>query len=190
MYTVIDFETTGLDPATEQVIEIGAKKFDSQLNPVGAFVTKVKLREGKVLSDFIKNFTGLTDEELVEALDEKAALSALTAFIDTDIIVAQFASFDLSFLPTSKGKDFICTKTMFNLLHPNESAKLKNIVEFYGMEYENAHQAISDVNMTAKVFKIMKQECEEKGIEYINKMTEQPDRPLKYVPENAEVIAL
>ena len=190
MYTVLDFETTGLNPATEQVIEIGAKKFDSQLNMIGAFVTKVKLAEGKVLSDFIKDFTGIKDEELVEALDESDALQALTHFISTDIIIAQFASFDLSFFPQSKGKDFICTKTMFNLLHPSESAKLSHIVAYYGMEYKNAHQAMSDVNMTAKVFKIMKAECEEQGIEYLNKMTQPSDRPLNYIPENAEVITV
>jgi DNA polymerase III subunit epsilon len=190
MYTVLDFETTGLNPQVEQVIEIGAKKIDADFNTIGHMEVLVKLRDGKKLSDFIKELTGLTEEKLVNGLDEKHALQALSSFIGDDIIVAQFASFDLSFLPFSHSNDFICTKSMFTFLYPDKKSGLKDIVAHYGIEYKNHHQAMADVEMTVEAFKLLKAECDAKGIPYLNRMAELSDRPLRFVPQRAEVVKI
>lgn len=191
MYTIIDFETTGLTPATEQVIEIGACKVDADFNIIGQYMTKVALNEGMILSDFIIGYTGIKPEDLTHGLDTKSALDALNSFIADDVIVAQFASFDLGFLDVHKtvANDFICTKSMNNLLHPERKSGLKDIIKQYGFEYKNHHQAMADVRMTAKIFKQLKTEADEAGIEYLNVMTE-THRPLSYVPTHAKVIIL
>lgn len=191
MYTIIDFETTGLNPATEQVIEIGACKIDADFNIIGQFTTKVALVDGKELSEFIINYTGIKPKDLEHGLSEDMAFLALNSFIDEDIIVAQFASFDLGFLDFHKKvtNDFICTKSLNNLLHPERKSGLKDIVKQYGIEYKNHHQAMADVGMTAKVFKQLKSEADEIGLEYINVLTE-THRPLSYVPSHAQVIKL
>jgi len=188
MYTVLDFETTGLNPMTEQVIEIGAIKLDAQFNEVGRMSVLVKLRKGQVLTDFIKELTGLTEEKLSTGLDELNALQAVTNFIGTDIIIAQFASFDLGFLPFGNNNDFICTKSMFKLLYPEKKSGLKQIVEHYAIEYKNHHQAMADVEMTVQAFLCLKEECDSKGINYLNVMTEPEDRPLKFVPTRTTVV--
>lgn len=188
MYTFLDFETTGLNPQVEQVTEIGAVKLDAEFNEIGRMSVLVKLREGKELSDFIKELTGLTEEKLANGLDEKNALMALSSFIGSDIIVAQFASFDLSYLPFSNSNDFICTKSMFKMLYPEKKSGLKQIVAHYGIEYKNHHQAMADVEMTIQAFKLLQAECFEKGISYLNVMTEPEDRPLNYIPTKAVVI--
>lgn len=188
MYTFLDFETTGLNPQVEQVTEIGAVKLDAEFNEIGRMSVLVKLREGKELSDFIKELTGLTEEMLANGLDEKNALMALSSFIGSDIIVAQFASFDLSYLPFSNSNDFICTKSMFKMLYPEKKSGLKQIVAHYGIEYKNHHQAMADVEMTIQAFKLLQAECHEQGIRYLNVMTEPEDRPLNYIPTKAVVI--
>ncbi|MGE6629640.1 3'-5' exonuclease [Bacillus sp. NPDC077027] len=188
MYTVLDFETTGLNPMSEQVTEIGAIKLDAQFNEVGRMSVLVKLRKGQVLTDFIKELTGLTEEKLSTGLDELNALQAVTNFIGTDIIIAQFASFDLGFLPFGNNNDFVCTKSMFKLLYPEKKSGLKQIVEHYDIEYKNHHQALADVEMTVQAFLYLKEECDIKGINYINVMTEPEDRPLKFVPTKATVV--
>jgi DNA polymerase III subunit epsilon len=191
MYTIIDFETTGLSPANEQVIELGACKIDADFNIIGQYLTKVALRDGKELSDFIINYTGIKPEDLTFGLPEQYALDALNSFIGEDIIVAQFASFDLGFLDAHKTvtNDFICTKSMNNLLHPDRKSGLKDIVQQYGFEYKNHHQAMADVRMTAKIFKQLKSEADEIGLEYLNIMTE-THRALAFVPNHAKVIQL
>ncbi|UAY71969.1 MULTISPECIES: 3'-5' exonuclease [Bacillus subtilis group] len=188
MYTVLDFETTGLNPMTEQVTEIGAVKLDAHFNEVGRMNVIVKLRKGQRLTDYIKELTGLTEEKLANGLDEQYALQALTSFIGKDIIIAQFASFDLSFLPFSNSNDFICTKSMFKLLYPEKKSGLKQIVAHYGIDYKNHHQAMADVEMTVQAFLSLKGECDARGISYINVMTEPEDRPLNFVPTKAVVI--
>lgn len=191
MYTVLDFETTGLIPQTEQVIEIGALKLSPNFEVLGQFQTKVALNDGMILSEFIINYTGIQPNHLTHALPENFALESLINFIGNDIIVAQFASFDLGFLAehTEITNDIICTKSMNNLLHPDRKSGLKDIVQQYGFEYKNHHQAMADVRMTAKIFKQLKSEADALEMEYINIMTE-THRALAYVPNHVNVIKL
>lgn len=189
MYTFIDFETTGFDPNEEQVIEVAAVKVDANLNVKGTLHLMVALKNGKELPDIIVELTGIKEEDLVGGFDEKQSLEILAQFIGNSTVVAQFASFDLGFLakqlePTS----FICTRSMAQLLRPNEKSSLKNLVERYGVALDNHHRALDDVTATIEVFKHLRKECED--IEYVNIMTETSERPLRYVPSIAKVVKL
>lgn len=187
-YVIFDFETTGLDPEKEQVIEIAATKIDEEFNVVGKQHTMVKLHTYEHLPQFIRQLTGIQDSDLVNGVPEDVALLALKDFIGDSIVVAQYASFDLSFLAkVLKPEQFICTRSMARLLRPDEYASLKNLVKIYGIENKNAHRAFADVEATIEVFKHQKAECEAKGIEYMNVLIDSNERPLKYVPENANV---
>ena len=91
-YLVLDFETTGLDYKTEQVIEVGAIKYDEDFNEVGMFHTYVKLYVKHGLSDFIKDLTGITEEKLEYGMNEGDAMHTIATMIDEEtIVVAQFA---------------------------------------------------------------------------------------------------
>lgn len=191
MYTIIDFETTGLDYQTEQVTEIAAIKLDKDFNQIGVYQTIVRLEKGRKLSDYIKNLTGLTEKYLASGLTERQGLEALRRFIGPSIVIAHFASFDLGFLSKRMyPKKFICTRTMAQLLFPGEKSGLADITEKYGVELTNHHRALADVEATAEIFKLMKPELDAAGIEYLNVMTERADRKLRYVPWNAKVIEM
>lgn len=189
MYTVLDFETTGLDHRTDQVIEIGAIKFNKDMKHIGTFHTMVKLEEGRELDPFITELTGIKPEDLVNGMQEREALVALTYFIGSDVVVAQNAPFDLSFLSRLVDDlefEFFCTRTMATLLEPDKSASLKYVTERLGIELNNHHQAMVDVEATAKVFaQLVDLLARNKGIlpmDYKNKVVASPDRPLTYKP--------
>lgn len=188
MYVVFDFETTGLDYKNEQVIEIAGAKLNEQLEPIATIQGFVALNEGKQLPPFITQLTGITPEMLEGAEPEDEALQKLKEFIGDSIVVAQFASFDLSFLSkVLKPEQFICTRSMARMLRPEAKASLANLVEHYGVINLDPHRAFADVEATIQIFRHQKAECEEKGIEYMNVLVDSIERPLNYVPENAIV---
>ncbi|PFW43758.1 3'-5' exonuclease [Priestia megaterium] len=195
MFTILDFETTGLDYKEEQVIEIGAVKLDKFFKPVSQLNVFVKLAKGKELDPFITRLTGITPEDLENGIETQyAALTMLQRFIGNDIVVAQFASFDLSFLsPIMKPKMFICTRSVSRMLDKDKKAGLKDLVPRYGASLENHHRAIDDALATADVFKAMMARLPMNGYvldHVLNVMVDSKERPLKYVPDNAQTIYL
>jgi DNA polymerase III subunit epsilon len=195
MYTILDFETTGLKPQEEQVIEIGAVKLDKYFKQVSHVNFLVKLEEGKTLTPFIKNLTGITEEDLEGGVeDEYTALRVLSRFIGDDIVVAQFASFDLSFLAKAmKPKYFICTRSVSRMLDKDLKASLKDLVPRYGATLDNHHRALADVEATVEIFKAMMARLPMNGYvvdHVLNVMVEGKERKLSYVPENAKVITM
>lgn len=190
MYTVLDFETTGLHAATDQVIEIGAKKFNYDGEYISTFHTYVQLRQGMKLSDYIKDLTGIDEKKLLAyGVAEKDALLALTHFIGTDAVVAHNASFDLSFLPFANSYRFLCTRTMFKIMHPDKKAGLADLVKYYGVDYKGHHTAICDVEMTAQVlFNHLIPEWEKCQYNYpFNCMVKDVARDLLFIPTDTIV---
>lgn len=187
-YIIFDFETTGLDHNEEQVIEIASAKLDENLNPVDTFSTLVALTGDRKLPQFIRQLTGIGEADLKGAMPEDEAMNKLKEFIGDSIVVAQFASFDLSFLSKVMiPEKFICTRSMARMLRPKEYASLSNLVKIYGVDNLDPHRAYADVEATIEIFKKQKAECDEKGIEYMNVLIDSNERPLKYIPDNAVV---
>ncbi|MEY8748909.1 3'-5' exonuclease [Alkalicoccobacillus gibsonii] len=192
MYTIIDFETTGLDYKKEQVIEIGAIKLDKHFVPVSTINVLVQLNEGRSLPAKITEITGLEEKDLVNGVkDDYVALAMLEEFIGEDIVVAQFASFDLAFLShVFKPEKFICTRSLSIILDPTEKASLKDLVPRYGATLDNHHRALADVEATADIFKAMMARCFLTDL-YINRVMNvmvSGSRPLHYIPDNAILV--
>ena len=189
MYTFLDFETTGLDYLNEQVIEIGAIKLNGDYEEIGRLHTMVQLTEGRELSQFITDLTGIKEEDTYFGVSEVSGLMILKEFIGNTIVVAQHASFDLSFLSKAFEPDkFICTRTMSQLLNPYESASLKALTARYGVNLEGHHRSMNDVEATIEVFKIMKEEMDGKGLPVMNALMQSTERPLNFIPLSAIVI--
>lgn len=189
-YVVLDFETTGLDYKTEQIIEIGAIKLDSNFNEIGTLHTMVRLTEGNTITPFITELTGISEEETYNGLSEVTALNMLKDFISGCVVVAQHAPFDLSFLAKAiEPEYFIDTRSLSRLINPDEKAGLKDLCERYNVEL-NHHRSISDVKATIEVFKIMMNEALQLGRPFLNIIVTTPDRPLNFVPISATVISL
>ena len=183
-YLVLDFETTGLDYKTEQVTEVGVIKYDEDFNEIGMFHTYVKLYVEHGLSDFIKDHTGITEEKLEYGMNEGDAMHAIATMIDEEtIVVAQFAPFDFGYLYNYDitPYKYICTKTLTDIAEPYERSNLGETCERNGIVLKDAHTAMGDVRATKELLQLRLSQ----GLEvYHNHVTEQPDRPLRFMPHN------
>jgi DNA polymerase-3 subunit epsilon len=193
IYTIIDFETTGLNSPTgsDQVIEVAALRTDLE-NDYGAIQMLVKLKDGRLLSDFIKNLTGLTEADLEHGIGEWKAIELLRSFGYDTTFVAHHYPFDASFLdkayPTPDPEDFICTRVLVKLVEPNENASLKNVAARIGYDLTGHHQAGNDVRACKAILKHYMPLADAAGIEYKNVVINDKERPLSYVPDFAKEI--
>lgn len=92
---VVDVETTGLDPATEKVIELAVRRF--RYDPDGHIVEIGRSwcwREdpGMALPEDIVRITGITDQDLIgRRIDDRIAIDVISS---ADVVIAHNAAFD------------------------------------------------------------------------------------------------
>lgn len=191
LFTVFDIETTGLDHTQDQIIEIAAIQ-TNLVEEVGRLRLMVKLREGTVLPDEIKELTGIRERELVDGYPEELAAVIFGLFTAGTTVVAHNAAFDLAFLDKFgiRPPFFLCTRSMAKLENPDESPSLASVCERFGIELNGHHRAMNDVEATVQVLKTLIPRLEEKGIQridYHNLVIDSEERPLKFIPKHAQV---
>ena len=160
-FVVIDLETTGLNPKTDKIIEIGAVRVREGMI-TACFETKVN--PGRKLEERIIKLTGITDEELEKAPYIDEILSKLLDFMGEDILVGHRVLFDFSFLKKvavnmklpfeKKGIDTL--KLARRFLPELESKRLPFLCEYYKIPLK-AHRALEDAKATALLYKKLAQ---------------------------------
>lgn len=190
--TVLDIETTGLDPATDHITEIAAIRAevsaDGTIREIGRFQTFVSLPEGAEISREITELTGIRAEDLRGAPSLFNAWLALMRFADSSMIIAHNAPFDLAFInPRELSYGFVCTRALSRLVDPDESARLADCCARYGIALNGHHRAMNDVEATLQLYAVLRQKAEAAGIEYRNVVIDSEERPLTYTPPGATV---
>lgn len=97
-FIAFDTETTGLEPKTNNIVEIGAVKFDRR-GPISRF--SVLINPGIPMPAEASKVNGITDAMLRNQPPLEAVLPDFLRFIDRGILVAHNAPFDMSFLNTA-----------------------------------------------------------------------------------------
>lgn len=156
----IDVETTGISPEKERIIEIGA------FRPETGEVFRTLIQPGRPLPDRITELTGITDDMLVGAPEEKEAIEALLNFLEGDtILLGHNISFDHSFLVQAmrrcglKEPQFygIDTLKLSRVLCPElPNKKLETMVAHFGLTNERAHRAFEDAKVTVDLYQCLK----------------------------------
>ncbi|WP_100492843.1 DUF4236 domain-containing protein [Mycobacteroides abscessus] len=95
MFTAIDIETTGLDPQSDRIVEIGLVKFTADGTIVDEFATLIN-NPGS--SPGAQAVHGITDTDLVGAPDTEQALTEAFAFMAGTVLVAHNLEFESDFL--------------------------------------------------------------------------------------------
>lgn len=94
-YVVFDLETTGLQADHEDIIEIGAIKFEYD-EPIEYFNTYIK--PTKKIRKKITTITGISNDDVINAPTIDMIIPHFLKFIDKHPLVAHNAKFDMSFL--------------------------------------------------------------------------------------------
>ena len=155
-YTVIDFETTGLDPLHDEVIEYAAVRVHD--GEIGLYITSL-CRPSQMISPKITQITGITNEMTRNCHPFADHLHALLGFIGNDTIVAHNAPFDMGFLDAycrHEGVRFapsvLCTLAQSRLKYkhlPNH--KLQTVAEYVNAASGSYHRALGDAMATAGI---------------------------------------
>lgn len=160
-YIVFDLETTGFDPKTCKIIEIGALKyrnnelvdeFDVLINP-----------EVSIPSN-ITSITGISDEMVKNAHTIYEVLPEFIKFIEDYPLVAHNAPFDLSFIEQNilnLGLDMITNTNLDTVLLSKKyipeayNHKLETLKKYFHLDY-GSHRSIDDCKTTNYVYQYCK----------------------------------
>jgi len=157
-FIAFDFETTGLDPVKDRLIEVAAIRFVDGV-PKDKFITLVNPK--RQLLPLIVDITGITDDMLVKAPEEKKIAADLISFLGNDPIVAHNLSFDLAFLNELIKRHnlaeienelydtlYLARTFMFN----EASFSLGSLSDTFGFNLDKAHRAEYDADNCGKLF--------------------------------------
>lgn len=177
-YTVVDIETTGLDPKYDSIIEVSAIRYVDG-NIADKYVSLVKpdrvyyaddhdddyiiVDREKIyyIDKFITDFTGITNKMLHDAPDTSTVMKEFYKFLSNDIILGHNINFDINFLydnfveylDNELNNDFIDTlRISRRLLTDLKHHRLGDIAKHYNIDTEGAHRALRDCEITNSCF--------------------------------------
>lgn len=169
-YTVVDLETTGLDPQWNDIIEFGAMHVE---NGIVLDRYTALVNPGYKIDDFITELTGITNEMLASAPVVADVLSEFLDFVGTSVVVGHNVNFDINFiydtctrvLNKSFSNDFIDTMRLSRRLFPQEHHhRLCDLLQRFGIGDAVEHRALADVEQTNRCYLCMKRHMEENSI--------------------------
>ncbi|NLD58311.1 MAG: PolC-type DNA polymerase III [Clostridiales bacterium] len=155
-FVVLDFETTGLYPSADEIIEIGAVRIEKGVE-VAEF--KQLVNPGRPVPPRVVEITGITTSMLANEPKLEQVFPAFEKFLEGAVLVAHNASFDMAFLRRAFkrfGKELenptIDTLALArNLYRGLRNHKLASVCKHLGISLKNAHRAVHDARATGEV---------------------------------------
>ena len=152
----VDLETTGFDPDTDRIIEIGAVRVRLGAGGVELgerFSTYVD--PGRDIGSTIARLTGIADADLVGAPGPAEAVAAFAAFAADGCLLGHNVGFDVAFLERNglpAGSQRLDTADLASMLRPGApSYALQRLAADDGIVPEAAHRALDDALTCAAV---------------------------------------
>jgi DNA polymerase-3 subunit epsilon/ATP-dependent DNA helicase DinG len=149
----IDLETTGLDPLTDAIIEVGA----------------VRLRDGVVIEEYatlvnperpipatVTHITGIRSDDVATAPPIQTILPAVRAFIGNAPLIGHNVAFDVGFLQQQgigQTNPRIDTYDLAAVLLPSAPRyNLNSLINQFGITLEHAHRALDDARAAGLLY--------------------------------------
>lgn len=153
-FAAIDLETTGLNPAQDRIIEVGAVTLrDGEIT--GEFSTFIN--PGIPIPTFITHITGIQNQDVAGAPRIEAILPQIAAFVGNRPIIAHNTSMDMGFLQGKhqilRGATLVDTYDLASILKPRAARyNLGSLTSDFNIHLEHAHRALDDARATAFLF--------------------------------------
>lgn len=168
-FAAFDTETTGLQPYSEDLVELAAVRFNLETGAKDYFQTLVN--PGRPIPPQATRVHGITDQMVASAPSLAQVLPSFFRFLGDAIPVAHNAPFDIGFLSLHSLRLGITPPSapvldscMFSrrVLLDQPSHKLQSLVEGLGISENTFHRALADAKSCMEVFRIVVQ----KGVGY------------------------
>lgn len=160
-YVAVDLETTGLNPKTDKIIEIGAVRVvdGEEKGFYETFVNPYQL-----LKEEIKALTGIRDGDLEDAPGIDGVLGDFLSFAGELPLLGHHVIFDYSFLKRaavnlglSPAEEGIDTLFLARRLMPTEEKKsLGAACVWFGVKRQGEHRALADARAADLLYREMR----------------------------------
>ena len=160
-YAALDLETTGLDPARDRVIEVGAVAF----TPDGVSATMERLVDpGRAVPEQVLRLTGIRQEELRGAASADTALHELSEFLRGRQPVGHGARLDVDFLTAAglwdPAQEILDTLDVARILLPAAAShSLPLLAIEMGFSQPRPHRALDDADATRQLLLRLREEA-------------------------------
>lgn len=175
-YAILDLETTGLDPRTSSIIEIGI----------------LLLQDGEVVEEYstfvrphtpippeITDITGITDAMVADAPSLFKLRAQVRRLLADHVIVGHNVSFDVGFLQQEEmalHNRTIDTVTLASVLLPNAGRYgleyLANYLNLPLPEHGQSHRALDDCLLTAELFLALHEQAAKLDVAILSEIAE------------------
>ena len=175
-FTAFDFETTGLDPNNDKIIEIAAIRFRHG-EIVDRFVSLVNPEID--IPHLITEITGISNAMVFKSPKEAEIVDSFLNFLGDSPLVAHNIHFDEKFLTNlclrhkkeeNNFRKYDTLQLSRSLLFEQPVFNLTALSDFYGLSSDNAHRAENDTENTGLIFLELLDELSGYPLELISKV--------------------
>lgn len=195
IFVVLDFETTGLSPTEDRIVEVAALKYsgDELVEELSTLINP-----GIKIPSRVTEIHGISNHMVKKAPKIEHTLPYLVDFISSYPVVGHNVSFDIGFLNASLNRSglppisnqVVDTLQLSRRMYPNlPNHKLGTVASHIGANTDNLHRSTSDCMATAQIYLDYRnrQEIEKnKRIEYLDDMEKQLFDSIKTLLEDNE----
>jgi len=162
-FVALDLETTGLNPATDRILEIGAVKF---IDGKEADTFSTLVDPGRQVTERITELTGITNEMAASGMEYTRAVACLVDFCQDLPLLGHNIIFDYSFVKRAavnqrlefekNGVDTL--KIARKLLPELPRRSLEYLCAYYQIGEETHHRATEDARSSICLYERLQRE--------------------------------
>lgn len=169
-YIVLDLETTGYNPSFDEIIEVACIRYSEseKIDTFHSYVQPTPYEDDDdsihYVGEFITEFTGITDDMLVNAPKFEDIAKDLYDYLGNSVIIGHNINFDINFLYDNFlnclgiefGNDYLDTMRLSRIALPDlPHHRLKDLKEYFSIDGIQ-HRALNDCQIThAVLFKLL-----------------------------------
>ncbi len=165
--TILDFETTGLNPGVDRVVEISVMRIDPGRDPELILDTLVNPQRRMAATEI----HGITDDDVADAPVFEEVAGNLVKALSGTVLAAYNVYFDMRFLDyelnragVADSPPHFCLMYLRPMLNLGPRCRLGQACNAHGIAHADAHIAAEDVQASTRLLQFYLKEIEERDI--------------------------